>query len=232
MRASCTAIVVAAGSAQRMQGIDKALAPIAGVPMLLRAVEALCSSMLIDAVCVVTRADLLEQVRTLFAQHRKVQHIVSGGATRSDSVMAGLSLVQTPLVAIHDGARPLVTAATVDAAIEEAGRCGAAAPAVPVHDTIKIARDGVVCATPERSTLFAVQTPQVFSTALLRRSLEFAMSAGLPLTDDCSAVEAAGHCVHLTPGSVENLKITTPIDLRLAEAILKERDTHENRTRI
>ena len=99
------------------------------------------------------------------------------------------------------------------------------APAVPVHDTIKRAESGLVLETPDRSTLFAVQTPQVFRTEEIRSVLRWAIAQGLPLTDDCSAMEAAGRPVRLTPGDVENLKITTPVDLRIAEAIWKGRTT-------
>lgn len=224
MRKACTAILVAAGSARRMQGIDKAVAPIGGVPMLRRTAEALGRSDRIDAIHIVTRADLVETVEALCAGLPKVQKILPGGDARSASVLAGLAAVETPLVAVHDGARPLVTVPVIDGAVEMAERYGAAAPAVGVHDTVKIARAGVVLSTPDRASLFAVQTPQVFDTDLLRRALTEGIAKGLPLTDDCSAVEAAGYAVRLTPGSVENLKITTPIDLRFAEAILKERD--------
>ena len=110
-------------------------------------------------------------------------------------------------------------------AIAAAVSCGAAAPAVPVHDTIKRAESGLVLETPDRSTLFAVQTPQVFRTEEIRTVLRRAIAQGLPLTDDCSAMEAAGRPVGLTPGDVENLKITTPVDLRIAEAIWKGRTT-------
>lgn len=223
MRKACTAVIVAAGSAQRMQGIDKTVAPIAGVPMICRTAEALSASDRIDAIHIVTRADLVQTVQALCAELPKVQCVLPGGASRSASVLAGLAAVRTPLVAVHDGARPLVTVQVIDAAVDMAEHCGAAAPAVGVHDTVKIAHDGVVCSTPDRSTLFAVQTPQVFDTALLRSALAEGIARGLSLTDDCSAVETAGHTVRLTPGSVENLKVTTPIDLRFAEAILKER---------
>ena len=207
-----------------MQGIDKAVAPIGGVPMLRRTAEALSRSDRIDVIHIVTRTDLVETATALCADLPKVQKILPGGATRSASVLAGLAAVETPLVAVHDGARPLVTAPVIDGAVEMAERYGAAAPAVGVHDTVKIARAGVVLSTPDRASLFAVQTPQVFDTDLLRRALTEGMAKGLALTDDCSAVEAAGYAVRLTPGSVENLKITTPIDLRFAEAILKERE--------
>lgn len=227
MRKTCAAVIVAAGSATRMQGIDKMLVPLAGVPVVLRSVRALAASDCIDSLVLVTRAELMETLRTLCAEVSKPVTVVAGGASRPESVLAGLAALPegTELAAIHDGARPLVTQAVIAEAVEAAGRCGAAAPAVPVHDTIKQAENGIVRATPERKTLFAVQTPQVFDVKLLKTALRTAMERGIALTDDCSAVEAAGKPVVLTQGCEENLKITTPVDLTLAEAILKRRNT-------
>lgn len=227
MKKTCAAVIVAAGSATRMQGIDKMLTPLAGVPVVLRSVRALAASDCIDSLVLVTRAELMETLRTLCAEVSKLVTVVAGGASRPESVLAGLAALPegTELAAIHDGARPLVTQSVIAEAVEAAGRCGAAAPAVPVHDTIKQAENGIVRATPERKTLFAVQTPQVFDVKLLKTVLRAAMERGIALTDDCSAVEAAGKPVVLTQGCEENLKITTPVDLTLAEAILKRRKT-------
>ena len=227
MRKTCAAVIVAAGSATRMQGIDKMLVPLAGVPVVLRSVRALAASDCIDSLVIVTRTECMETLRTLCAEVSKPVTVVAGGASRPESVLAGLAALPegTELAAIHDGARPLVTQAVIAEAVEAAERCGAAAPAVPVHDTIKQAENGLVRATPERKTLFAVQTPQVFDVKLLKTVLRAAMERGIPLTDDCSAVEAAGKPVVLTQGCEENLKITTPVDLTLAEAILKRRKT-------
>ena len=108
-------------------------------------------------------------------------------------------------------------------AVETALRTGAAAPAIPVKDTIKVAEREVVLATPNRSSLYAVQTPQVFDFDLLRGALQKALDTGAAMTDDCSAVEALGMKVHLTPGDEENIKVTTPFDLTVAEAILNRR---------
>lgn len=227
MRKTCAAVIVAAGSATRMQGIDKMLVPLAGVPVVLRSVRALAASDCIDSLVIVTRTECMETLRTLCAEVSKPVTVVPGGASRPESVLAGLAALPegTELAAIHDGARPLVTQAVIAEAVEAAERCGAAAPAVPVHDTIKQAENGLVRATPERKTLFAVQTPQVFDVRLLKTVLRAAMERGIALTDDCSAVEAAGKPVVLTQGCEENLKITTPVDLTLAEAILKRRKT-------
>lgn len=224
MRKACTAVIVAAGSARRMQGIDKIMAQVGGKPMLLRTALALSASERIDRLVIVTRSELVQEAQALCAGLPKLQAVVPGGESRAQSVLCGLSAVETPLVAIHDGARPLVTAEIIDAAVEAAEDCGAAAPAVPVHDTIKVAKNGVVRSTPDRATLFAVQTPQVFDTEIIRVALEAALAQGVPLTDDCSAAELAGMEVRLTRGSEENLKITVPSDLVLADAVLKGRE--------
>ena len=221
----CSAVIVAAGSAQRMQGIDKLMAPLDGVPVLRRSIEALASAPEIAELIVVTRADRIEAVTALCEGLSKPVAVVPGGQTRAESVLCGLSAASMPYAAIHDGARPLVTHDVITQAVQAAVSCGAAAPAVPVHDTIKRAENGLVLETPDRSTLFAVQTPQVFRTEEIRTVLRWAIAQGLPLTDDCSAMEAAGKPVCLTPGDVENRKITTPIDLRIAEAIWKGRTT-------
>ena len=164
----CSAVIVAAGSAQRMQGIDKLLAPLDGVPVLRRTVEALASAPEITELIVVTRADRLEAVQALCEGLSKPVSVVPGGKTRAESVLCGLSAAAMPYAAIHDGARPLVTNEVIAQAIAAAVSCGAAAPAVPVHDTIKRAESGLVLETPDRSTLFAVQTPQVFRADLIR----------------------------------------------------------------
>ena len=223
----CTAILVAAGDSSRMQGIDKVMEPVGGVPMLLRTAQAVAASVCIDALVIVTREDLLPRTEAMCSALAKPVTVVSGGMSRAESVLCGLRAVpqETRLVAIHDGARPLVSVSVIDAAIRMAAATGAAAPAVALHDTVKVAHDGIVSYTPDRATLFAVQTPQVFDKGKILAALLDAMAQGLPLTDDCSAVEAAGMQVTLTDGSEENLKITTPTDLILAEAILKRRET-------
>ena len=152
--------------------------------------------------------------------------VIPGGETRTQSVLNGVSEVSkdAELIAIHDGARPLVTQSLLDAVITRASQCGAAAPAVPVKDTIKRAKDGVVSATLDRSELFAVQTPQVFQADLIRTALARAMEEGAELTDDCGAVERLGIGVVLTQGDYRNLKVTTPEDMAMAEALLEWED--------
>ncbi len=152
--------------------------------------------------------------------------MLSGGSDRTRSVLRGLDALaqREGLAAIHDGARPLVTQESLLETIAKAERTGAAAPAVPVKDTIKVTGDGVIAATPDRSRLVAIQTPQIFDLDFIRGALYKALEDDAPLTDDCSAAERLGMQVHLTEGSEENLKITTPMDLVVAQAILKRRE--------
>lgn len=224
---SCAAIIVAAGSASRMQGIDKMMADLAGEPVLLHTLRTFNGCSRIDEIVVVTREDLMMEVEELCRTHSldKVHYVILGGEERTDSVMAGLDCIadRSGLVAIHDGARPLVTEQVIGDAIDKAAATGAAAPAIPMKDTVKVARDGVVELTPDRSTLVAIQTPQVFDLDLVRGALYQARQGGVTVTDDCTAVERLGMKVHLSRGSDENLKITTPMDLILAEAILERR---------
>lgn len=224
----CAAVVPAAGSAARMEGQDKILATLGDWPVLMHTLKALEGSSLVDEIVVVTRGDLIVPIGQLCKDFAlsKVTKVIVGGDTRTRSVLAGISEVsdKAALVAIHDGARPLVSPEVIDGAILRATECSAAAPAVPVKDTIKRASDGFVEATPERDTLFAVQTPQVFDADLILGALKKAEDDGAVLTDDCSAVERMGMTVALTKGSYENIKITTPGDLLIAEAILKARD--------
>lgn len=225
--ARCSAVIVAAGNAKRMQGTDKIMADICGEPLIVHTLRAFEQSEDIQEIIVVTREDLLEPLSTLCVekQFKKVTKLCKGGETRAESVQAGLDLVskKSDLVAIHDGARPLVTGKVIHDAVRKAEKFGAAAPAVPVKDTIKIVHGGIVESTPDRSALYAIQTPQVFKVSLYRAALERAIGSKETLTDDCSAAENYGVHVIITQGSDENLKVTTPTDLILAEALLSTR---------
>ena len=208
-----------------MRGIDKTMTPIGGVPLILRTVRALEKADCITELLIVTREDLIEPIGELCAQCSKPLRVIRGGASRAESVLNGLHACKTELCAIHDGARPFATVELIEEAVLAGKTYGAAAPAVPVRDTIKVAKDAVVMQTPDRSTLFAIQTPQVFYTERIISAITEAMEKNIPLTDDCSAAEACGMEVRLTKGSEENLKITTPVDLIFAEAILKGRES-------
>ena len=228
-RPFCTALVAAAGSSARMGGVDKLMEFLDGVPVLLRTLTALQTADSVDEIVIAAREDALVEISNLCKTYgiTKCTKVIRGGENRCHSVLLA-ALEASPeanLLAVQDGARPLVTPALINRVVEAAAKCGAAAPAVPVKDTIKtVAEDGAVTGTPERSTLRAVQTPQVFEADLLKAALQSALENEIPVTDDCSAVERLGKVVYLIDGDEENLKITTPMDLTVAEAILAERE--------
>jgi len=211
-----------------MGGENKLLMSLGGVPVIARTLMALAASERIGEIVVAVREEDLLTVAEICKAYEieKPLKLVAGGESRMDSVLAALAECDSraELIAVHDGARPLVTLPVIDQAIDKAETAYAAAPAVPVKDTIKIAQGGAVEATPVRDTLFAVQTPQVFDAVLLRAALQAAKEAGEALTDDCAAVERLGKQVYLTPGSDENIKITTPTDLIIAQAIWENRE--------
>ena len=220
----CGAVIVAAGSASRMGGIDKVMAPIGGEPMIVHTVRAFQNCDAIRQIVVVTRQDLILPIMDLCHQFDKVQCVMVGGNTRPDSVEIGLNALSADmkLVAVQDGARPLITGAVIDRTVRAAHTYGAAAPAVPVKDTVKVVKGGVVESTPDRSTLQAVQTPQVFDADLLRGALAKAKADKAQITDDCSAVELMGMSVKIVEGDERNIKVTTPMDLKIAEILWEE----------
>ena len=221
---SCGAVIVAAGTASRMGGIDKVMVPLGGEPMILRTVRGFQNCDAIREIVIVTREDLIDPVRSLCDAFGKVTCVVAGGSSRQDSVAAGLNALSSKiqLAAVHDAARPLITWEVIDRTVRAANTYGAAAPAIPVKDTIKVDNGGVVVATPDRSKLRAVQTPQVFDVDLLRGALKKAADDGAAVTDDCSAVERLGMTVKLVEGDEHNLKVTTPMDLKIAQMLLEE----------
>lgn len=221
----CGAVIVAAGSASRMGGIDKVMAPLGGEPMILRTVRAFEDCETVKEIVIVTRKDLMGPIAELCSGFTKIRSVVQGGSSRQESVKLGLLALskEVRLAAVHDGARPLVSGELIDKVIRAAHSYGAAAPAIPVKDTIKVFEGGFIAATPDRSTLRAVQTPQVMDRDLLLGALEKAEQEGTALTDDCSAVEHIGMRVRLVEGEERNLKVTTPLDLKIAELLLEEK---------
>lgn len=214
------AIIVAAGLSQRMGGIDKVLAPLGGKPILIRATEPFQRCHLVDQIVVVVSGGKKEQCWRLLAEEKwsKISDICLGGERRQDSVAAGLGqLNDCDWVVIHDGARPLVTVELIERGLEAAKETGAAVAAVPVKDTIKVAGDDrIVHQTPPRQNLWAVQTPQVFHISIITEAYHKAKG---DVTDDASLVEQLGYKVKLYMGSYDNIKITTPDDLALAEVL-------------
>ena len=236
-RPFCTAVIVAAGSSQRM-GNDKIFTALGGLPVLVRSVRAFEENELVDEIIVVTREEKLEQVAELVKKYglNKVSKVILGGKTRVESCLAGVSEAhhRAELIAIHDGARPLVTQAIIRDAIRAADEFYAAVPVVPSTDTLKLLDEkGVVAGSVDRETIFRVQTPQVFRADLIKGALTEAMKRGLPVTDDCSAMELMGVKTHTVAGDEDNIKLTTPRDMVVAEAILKNRgDAYAGGTRL
>lgn len=224
-----SAVVVAAGSASRMQGMDKQLAEIGGVPVVARSVAALSACARVCEVILVCRE---EQIAAYWDMARffyldKVASVVAGKDTRQGSVFAGIAACSedADFYAVHDGARPLVLPQDVDACIDAAMETGAAAVGTTVKDTIKICdANARIISTPNRETLRAVQTPQIFAVALYKRAMAAAIRDNRQYTDDCQLIEQFGHGVVISEGSFENLKITTPADIVIAEAILAMRE--------
>jgi len=214
------AVIVAAGESQRMGGVDKVLALLGGKPVLARVVEPFQSCGSIDQIVVVVSQRNLERGRQLAAEQgwSKVTDVCLGGRRRQDSVVAGLSrLSNCQWVVIHDGARPLVSVGLIEQGLAEARESGAAVAAVPITDTIKVAKDDrIVHQTLPRQNLWAVQTPQVFRYPIIAEAYGKAKGE---VTDDASLVEQLGYKVKLYMGSYDNIKITTPDDLVLAEVL-------------
>ena len=222
VRPTSTAILAAAGSSQRMGGEHKLLLPLDGMPVLAHTLRAVDAARSVDEIVIAAREEDLLTYAELCKTYgiRKPVKVVVGGATRQESVLRAAleARADAKLLAVQDGARPLVTPELFDAVVLRAAVCAAAAPAVPVRR---------VTETPDRSMLFAVQTPQVFDAGLLKAALQSALTEHAALTDDCSAVERLGKAVYLTDGDEENIKITTPLDLIVAETILRRREERE-----
>ena len=223
---TCSVVVVAAGSSQRM-GQDKLYLDLEGMPVLARTLRVFDACECVNEVVLVAREDKVEQAAELCRTYgiKKVEKVIIGGATRTASVLAGVSSIarDAKLVLVHDGARPLVTEEIIRDAMHTAALYQCAAPAIPVTDTIKETDQDVVVRTPERSRLAAIQTPQAFVPEILKAALTAAIRDGKEYTDDCAAVEALGVKVHLSKGSPENIKITRPLDIELAGSILRSR---------
>ncbi len=221
---TCGVVIVAAGTASRMGGIDKVMAPIKGQPMIQKTVRQFQDCEVISQIVIVTRPDLIGPIRELCKDMPKVTDVVAGGSSRQESVALGLNALgrDIKLAAVHDGARPFITWQVIDRVVRAAHTYGAAAPAIPVKDTIKIVAGGVVKETPDRAALQAVQTPQVFDIDLLKGALVKAEKDKAQVTDDCSAVERLGMSIKIVEGDERNIKVTTPMDLKIAELLMED----------
>jgi len=223
-RKTCVAILPAAGSSSRMkQSGNKLFCEISNTPVIILTLKALQNSPFIDEIIIPTRPDMIEEIRLLCKKHSisKVSDVIAGGDTRTDSVLNGVlhAKGRFDLIAIHDAARPFVSQELIENTVLAAARFNAAAPAVPVKDTTKEVEGGIIKRTVPRENLFGIQTPQIFDSDLITAALTKAKKDNIPITDDCSAVEALGMRIMITAGDYFNIKITTPEDLVFAEAI-------------
>ncbi|MEU0542433.1 2-C-methyl-D-erythritol 4-phosphate cytidylyltransferase [Nocardia sp. NPDC005978] len=225
------ALVPAAGQGVRLgESRPKAFVPVGGIPMLRLAIDGLLASESVDEVVVIVPADLLDETRALLPVSPIPVRVVPGGAERTDSVRAGLDATPAAThVLVHDAARALTPPDLVSRVVEQL-RSGSVAvvPALPVTDTIKsVDAAGAVTGTPDRSALRAIQTPQGFDAELLRA----AHATGVQATDDAGLVELLGAVVHTVPGAAMAFKITTPLDLVLANTLVAQREPGPNESR-
>ncbi len=222
-----SAVIAAAGSSSRMGGENKLLMEIDNVPVLVHTLRAFCDAPLIDEIVIAARADLVIDYANLAAQYglEKVSRVIAGGASRLESVYQAIAQVdeRCAFVAVHDGARPLVTVEEIVAVCEAAFVHSCAITALPVYDTIKQAVDGRVQSTLSRENLYRAQTPQVADKALLFAALQQGLDQKASWTDESMALEHIGKPPVIVEGSAENIKITTPADVQYAEMVLTGR---------
>ncbi|SRR6266481_6328761 len=222
-----TAILVAAGSSQRM-GFDKLFATIVGEPVIAHAIRAFDQATSVSEIIVVAREDRHDQIQKInrHAGFKKVRSIVPGGERRQDSVRAGLDRAErgAKYVAVHDAARPLITPEQIERAFKQCRVHGAAALAQPVNDTLKRGdADLCVAGSVDRHQLYAMQTPQIFERDLIDDAYHAIYAEDIWITDEVSAVERLGHKIALVLDDDFNFKITYPRDLPVAEFILRDR---------
>lgn len=220
------AVITAAGESRRMEGLDKIFATVAGRPVLAHVLHAFQACAAVDQIVVVLNEASLEQGNRLVRERgfSKVSAVCQGGQRRQDSVWQGISrLKDCGWVVVHDGARPCVTPDLIEQGLSQATESGAAIAALPANETIKaVSRDGLIASTPGRANLWTAQTPQVFRSDIIVEAYERNTEDA---TDDAYLVEAVGHRVKVYRGSPENIKITTPLDLALADFILRNRES-------
>lgn len=223
----CSAVIVAAGSSKRM-GSDKIMANLGGMPVLARTLMAFQNSKLVDEIIVVTRMDRIEEIAECCKKFNitKASKVICGGSTRMESALAGVSEVKpkAKLIAIHDGARPLVSDLVIKRTVYAARDYLSAVPVLKITDTLKMINDeGLIIEPLDRDCVVRVQTPQVFSADLIKGALTKAVTQHLHITDDCSAIAMMGVKTHTVTGDEDNIKLTTPRDFFLAESILRNR---------
>lgn len=222
MMKTVSAVVVCAGKATRMGGIDKIFANVCGVPVVARTLKACDESEYINDITVVTNSDNFDRINELAKKYGIIKKITfcEGGKTRAHSVLNGVTASEGEYVAIMDGARPLIKPCHIDDTCKAAFETGAAALGIPVVDTLKRVQDGSIVNTVDRQSLVRIQTPQVFETAHYTSLAKQALETDFEFTDDCSIYEYFGEKVSVVYGSVENIKITVRDDLDICERLV------------
>lgn len=223
-----SAVIVSAGNSSRMGGINKQFLEIGKKSVIARSISVFQKISLIDEIVVVTRATDINSIKEIVEKFgfSKVSAVVEGGETRQLSVYNGVRATSSnsDFVAIHDGARPLVTEKVIQDTLSVAIACGAATTGVKVKDTVKVVNENNdIIDTPDRSVMRAVHTPQIFSKDLYLKAVENVPNSK-DFTDDCMLIEADGGTVKFVDGDYENIKITTPEDIALAESYLARRE--------
>ena len=222
-----SAVIVCAGNSTRMGGVNKILLPLGERKVIGVTMQAFQQCDSITELIIVAREDDIPAIQeeAKSAGISKLSACTTGGATRQESVINGIRKIskEAELIAVHDGARPLVKPEHIEKVIKDASVFGGATLGVPVKDTIKTVDGGLIVDTPPRSSLYITQTPQIFKRNLYFESIDFALEHSLDFTDDCQLVEAIGGKVAMTVGDYTNIKITTPEDIAIAEVLLKQR---------
>lgn len=225
--ADTSVILVCAGNASRMGGVNKILMPLKDTTVIGVCMSAFQNCPDIAEIIIVTKPENFQPIQEIADNLNisKLSHLTEGGSTRQQSVMKGLKLVSknSSYIAVHDGARPLIQTEHISKVIQDARTFGGATLGVPVKDTIKVVDDGLITDTPPRKSLYITQTPQIFKRSIYFEGIDFALEHGLDFTDDCQLVEAIGGKVYMTTGDYTNIKITTPEDIKLAEVLLEMR---------
>lgn len=224
---SCSAVILCAGSSERM-GINKSMMNLGSMPVIVRTLKVFEACPAVKEIVVVTKLESINDVAEFCKSYgiTKVSKILAGGKTRTESALVGVSEVKksAKLIAIHDGARPLVTSELIERVVNAAHSYRAAVPIIKCVDTLKVVdENGIVKGTVDRSNTYRVQTPQVFEADLIRGALTKAVTKEIALTDDASAMEMMGIACHTVEGDDDNIKLTTPRDISIAATILKER---------
>lgn len=218
-------IIVCAGNSTRMQGVNKILLPLGKSTVIGNTMSRFQKCESVKEIVIVAREQDIPEIKAE-ADRQGITKLIActtGGATRQESVIKGIRCISgdTEMIAVHDGARPLVKPEHIEKTIKDARVFGGATLGVPVKDTIKMVDDGLITDTPPRNQLYITQTPQVFKRKLYFEAVDFSLEHGLDFTDDCQLVEAIGGKVCMTVGDYTNIKITTPEDICLAEVLLE-----------